>query len=174
MPFDNQQVDSKQLPSIEAIDYIKVHKNSLTVRLISSIIWWGFVLLTAGVFIYFNNFTYPDFVDYIVLGLLSALAIFSLIMAVLGYRKKGYALRERDISFKEGVLWKSHTVIPFNRIQHSEVIQGPIESVFELASISIYTAGGGASDLTITGLQQEEAHQIKDFLLQKMTRHEEE
>lgn len=95
-------------------------------------------------------------------------------MAILGYRKKGYALRERDISYKEGVLWKSHTVIPFNRIQHSEVTQGPIQSVFELSSISIYTAGGGASDLTITGLQQKEAHQIKDFLLQKLSRHEEE
>lgn len=174
MPFDNQQIDSKQLPSIEAIDYIKVHKNSLTVNVIGSVLWWGFILTTASVFIYFNNFDYPPFIDYIVLGVLSSLALLSLVMAVLGYRKKGYALRERDIAFKEGVLWKSHTVIPFSRIQHSEVTQGPIQSVFELASISVYTAGGSASDLTIMGLQQEEAHQIKDFLLHKMARHEEE
>ena len=174
MPFNNPQVDTKELPSVEAIDYVGVHKNSLVVHTIGSLIWWGFLLTTASVFIYFNNFEYPPFLNYVVLGVLSTFAILALVFNVLGFRRKGYALRERDISFQEGVLWKAHTVIPFHRIQHSEVIQGPIESMFELATLAIYTAGGSASDLTISGLQQEEAHQIKDFLLHKMARHEEE
>ncbi|MEM9992207.1 MAG: PH domain-containing protein, partial [Bacteroidota bacterium] len=170
MSFENHQINSKQLPKVETVQYLKVDKNSLAVSLIGSVLWWGFILLTTSFFIYLNNFDYPSFMNYVVLGLLLALAIFSLTMIVLGYSKKGYALRTQDVSFKEGVLWKSHTVVPFNRIQHSEVTQGPVQSMFELASISIYTAGGSASDLTITGLQEKEAHQIKDFLLQKITR----
>lgn len=174
MSFNNTQIDTATLPSITEIDYLRVHKNSLTISLIGAVIWWSFVLITASVFIYFNNFDYPSFINYIVLGVLISLAILSIVLNVFGFRRKGYALRERDISYREGVIWKSHTVIPFNRIQHSEVTQGPVQSMFELASISIYTAGGSASDLTITGLQQDEAHQIKDFLLHKITRHEEE
>lgn len=172
--FENPQVDTKQLPSVEAIDYQGIHRNSLVVNLIGAMIWWGFILTTASVFIYFTNFDYPSFLNYVVLGVLVTFAVLSIILNILGFRRKGYALRERDVSFQEGVLWKSHTVIPFHRIQHSEVTQGPVESMFELATLSVYTAGGSASDLTISGLQQEEAHQIKDFLLHKMARHEEE
>jgi len=86
----------------------------------------------------------------------------------------GYALREKDIVFKEGYLWRSVTVVPFNRIQHAEVEQGPFDRLFDLSKIKIYTAGGSSSDLQIPGLRPTESESIKFFILNKTGSDEEE
>jgi len=56
------------------------------------------------------------------------------------------------------------TSIPFNRIQHTEVNQGPLGRMFDLARVQIFTAGGSSSDISIPGLKVEEAHQLKDHI----------
>ena len=76
--------------------------------------------------------------------------------------------------YKQGYLWRSNTVIPFNRIQHAEVTQGPIERMFELSVLRVFTAGGSASDIAIPGIRPDEAHRIKEFILSKTAADEEE
>ena len=44
-----------------------------------------------------------------------------------GARVKRYAIREQDLLFHEGLLWKSTTVIPRKRIHHSETENVPLE-----------------------------------------------
>jgi membrane protein YdbS with pleckstrin-like domain len=92
----------------------------------------------------------------------------------LGFHKKKYALRERDILYKTGLLWRSNTVIPFNRIQHAEVNQGPLDRLFNLAILRVFTAGGGSSDMVIPGLRPAEAQNIKEFILKRTAFDEEE
>ncbi|NIV28074.1 MAG: PH domain-containing protein, partial [Anaerolineae bacterium] len=61
-------------------------------------------------------------------GLLVAAAwLVLLVPTLLGYpaaRVKRYAIREQDVLFREGLLWKSTTVIPRNRIQHIQTENG--------------------------------------------------
>ena len=80
------------------------------------------------------------------------------------YQVEGYIIREKDIYFQQGFFWTKRMVIPFNRIQHASVHQGPLERSFKLSKLRIFTAGGQSSDLTIPGLQNEEALQIKAFI----------
>ena len=56
------------------------------------------------------------------------------------------------------------TSVPFNRIQHTEVTQGPLGRLFDLAKVKVYTAGGSSSDITIVGLNEKNAHQLKDHI----------
>ncbi|RMD99456.1 MAG: hypothetical protein D6816_14930 [Bacteroidetes bacterium] len=84
------------------------------------------------------------------------------------YRMAGYALRAHDIMYKSGVFWHSTTVIPYSRIQHVEISQGPIQSAFGIATLRIYTAGGTRSDLTIEGLERKRANEIKEFITGKV------
>jgi len=70
------------------------------------------------------------------------------------------------------VFFRSTTVIPFNRIQHAEVKQGPIERRFNLQRLEVYSAGGEGSDLYIPGLLGNRADQLKDFIIKKVGRHE--
>ena len=77
---------------------------------------------------------------------------------------RAYALRELDISYKKGWLFYSHITVPFARVQHSEISQGPVDRYFGLVTLHIYTAGGSSSDLSIPGLPRDEAQRLRDFI----------
>jgi membrane protein YdbS with pleckstrin-like domain len=81
--------------------------------------------------------------------------------------KRGYAVRDRDILFRHGVIWRSVTAIPFNRIQHVETSSTPFDRKFELATLQLFTAGGSSGDLKIDGLADRTAEQLRIFVLKK-------
>lgn len=85
----------------------------------------------------------------------------------LAYPKKGYLLRTHDITYKTGLIWQKEITITYNRIQHLEVSQGPVEKWFHLASLQLFTAGGQKSDMEISGLNPEKANKIKDWVAKK-------
>ena len=106
--------------------------------------------------------------------LLVVFLIFLFVLAYFGYFQMSYALREKDIFYKKGLIFRKSTVIPFNRIQHCEVNHGPIDRFFGLASLKIFTAGGVSSDLSIPGLSESKAHSLKDYIVGKTGLDEEE
>ncbi|MDV7401218.1 PH domain-containing protein, partial [Arthrospira platensis SPKY1] len=83
------------------------------------------------------------------------------------FEAEGYALREHDIIHQHGYWWKTQTTAPFARVQHVEIAQGPIAKQFGLSTLRVFTAGGGSSDLGISGIALEEAHRIKSFIVGK-------
>ena len=86
----------------------------------------------------------------------------------IGLKKRKYAVREKDISYEKGILFRSLTTVPFNRIQHVEIDEGPISRLFGLVSLSVFTAGDSSDDLKVSGLLKEEAKQIKEFISNKI------
>ena len=84
------------------------------------------------------------------------------------FSKRKYAVREKDISYKRGVIIKTLTTIPFSRIQHVELDEAPILRIFKLASISVFTAGDSSDDLVLKGIKKNEALQIKEFISSKI------
>lgn len=84
-------------------------------------------------------------------------------------RVKRYAVREQDLLFHEGLLWKSTTVIPRNRIQHIETENGPLERWFGLVTLKCYGAGGQQADLVIPGLREELGERLRQHLLDQQT-----
>ena len=95
------------------------------------------------------------------------LAAINITITILGFKKKQYALRQRDIIYTKGLIWSMRTTVPFNRIQHAELKQGPIERIYKINSLKLFTAGGQSSDLVIPGLPDKEALSMKDFVLKK-------
>ena len=81
--------------------------------------------------------------------------------------KRGYVLRDKDILFRKGVIWRSVTAIPFNRIQHVETSSTPFDRKFDLATLQLFTAGGSSGDLKIDGLSTAIAEQLRVFILEK-------
>jgi len=55
-----------------------------------------------------------------------------------------YALGTEGILIQRGVWWKYKRTIPYARIQHISVDQGPIEQLFHLYRVNSYTAGTGS------------------------------
>ena len=100
-------------------------------------------------------------------SLLLILAIYSLLWPGIAVPRRGYALRDKDILFRKGVLWQSVTAVPFNRIQHVETSSTPLDRKFGLATLQLFTAGGSSGDLKIDGLGEDIAEQLRVCILDK-------
>lgn len=162
--FSNQQVDISQLPAVERLEMASLEPDYKVVRYISGgiiavvliIISWSIVLLQPG--------TWPY--GFYASAFITLVAFWIIIYHGISFQYMGYAMREKDISFKSGLLWRSMTTIPFNRVQHCDIKQGMLDRRFGLAKLTIYTAGGQSTDLMIPGLFPETAERLKTFILQ--------
>ena len=172
--FSNELLDPESIPQIETIEYQGLHKDYLTAELIGLSILWLFISVVPLMALLFNDAEYPRWINVALLGVLILIITSSYVLTIKGFKRKLYALREKDIIYKKGLIWRSTTIIPFNRIQHAEVHQGPLERLFNLSKLKIYTAGGSASDLTISGLVPDRANRIKHYVLNKTSLDEQE
>ena len=82
--------------------------------------------------------------------------------------RRGYAVRDKDILYKAGVLWCSETAVPYNRVQHAETGSTPMERRFGLARLTVFTAGTAAGDLRIEGLDEATAERLRVYVIGKV------
>jgi uncharacterized protein len=75
----------------------------------------------------------------------------------------GYAEREDDLLVRRGVMFARLSVVPYGRMQFIDVMAGPFERSFGLATVRMHTAAA-ASDARIPGLSREEAARLRDRL----------
>ena len=170
--FSNQVVLPDQLAPIEIQEFVGLeNKFKFLKHLYSAIV---LVIALSGFFIiaYVLSDNTPFKVLIGVPFIFVVLFVWRSVLVILGFPKKGYLLREHDVSYRSGLLFYKLTTIPFNRIQHVEVSQNIVEKVIGLSRVKIFTAGGSVSDLSIPGLLPDKAHQIESFLLSKVSTHE--
>jgi membrane protein YdbS with pleckstrin-like domain len=173
--FTNDQVFQEAIPKVEHIVFQELERSYLKVNMIVASIFCLIFLAAASIVIYrIHADDKPQFVIYIIATVYLVLAGLILFLSYKGYFMKAYALRQNDIIYKSGYIWRSRTVIPFNRVQHCEINNGPIDRMFNLSSLKLYTAGGSSSDLTIPGLNPQLAQDLKDFIVKKTGLYEEE
>jgi membrane protein YdbS with pleckstrin-like domain len=169
--FSNSIIVPENLPSIEKKTFNLLDKSYLKILYIRIVV---FFLFSVGGFVTFILVSegIPGLAIVIISLVLACVVISSLLITILGFPRKGYLVRENDISFQKGIITYKLTTIPFNRIQHVEVNQGVLAKMFKLSSLKLFTAGGNASDLSIPGLPQEVAQNLKAFLSEKISEHE--
>lgn len=96
----------------------------------------------------------------------AAIAGLALWYPVLAYRHTFYRVDPQGIHIRRGVLWRSVVSVPRSRVQHTDVSQGPLERLFELATLVIYTAGTQHASVALSGLSRPTALRVRDHLLQ--------
>lgn len=164
--FQNNTVTS--LPDIKKVKFKKINELYLKVIFINFLLVF---LLFLGGLIVLHQLIFQDEVNAFIIPIyISFLVLFGLILLYLvaSFRKRKYALREKDISYKSGLLAKKLTTVPFSRIQHVETDEKPVSRIFGLSSLSVYTAGDSSDDLVIKGITKETALQIKEFITTKI------
>jgi len=174
MTFTNEQILTESLPSIEDVTYEKLDAKYRRMSLVQAAVLSAILVIAYGIAAVFEPVLLR--VLYLVLFLTAWLvfSVFYLAAAYFAYEKAGLALRERDILYKSGILFQGVEAVPFNRIQHCEFSQGPLERYFGLSSVSVFTAGGSSSDVVIEGLSRERAIRLKNYILRNAAIDEEE
>lgn len=60
----------------------------------------------------------------------------------LRYRRWRYEIGEQEIDIRHGALAVRRTLVPVARVQHVETRTGPLQSIFDLATVVFHTAAG--------------------------------
>lgn len=89
------------------------------------------------------------------------------------YNRWSYEAGTDRLRIVRGYLFYSDTVVPYGRIQHMDVDQGPIERPYGLATFSAHTAGTHGSTIVLPGLPHADAlalrERIRDYIKQANT-----
>ena len=80
------------------------------------------------------------------------------------YRRLGYAIDERLLRTVRGWLFHADTIVPFVRVQHIDVVRGPVDKLFGTASLIVHTAGTHNSIVTVPGLSPDRAAEIREAI----------
>lgn len=174
MDFENNQLPSQHLPSIDDIQFESLELNYQKVSIyFTAFFFIAAIIIYLGIGIFVEELFASPLI-WIVVGCWILVASFFIFLSYKSYFYEGFALREKDVVYKSGMWFRSTIIVPFNRVQHCEINQGPIDRYFGLSELSLFTAGGSSSDLNIPGLSQETAAKLKQFITNKVAHDEEE
>ena len=160
--FTNQPIDIGDIPQLSDEDFSRVHPNFLRVSLIGHAIW-ALLVIVAGIVLAFVVPERKWLPLLIMAGVLALTALFVL-FTILGVKNLGYQVREHDLSYRHGILVKTVETVPFVRVQHARVTQGPIQRAFGIANLAVNSAG---PDLNIAGLGFEEAERLRAVVVER-------
>ncbi len=105
-------------------------------------------------------------------GLLLLLYYLSRRVPVCEYRRTRYRVTSLGIEIRKGIIWRQVINVPRNRVQHTDVVQGPLLRHYKLASLVIHTAGTTHAIVTLPGLSRARALQLRDFLIRREQSHD--
>ena len=74
---------------------------------------------------------------WLALGIAIVLGLVWAIEEVKGFPLRGVLVREHDLSYRSGYFKRETVTVPFNRIQHSEVVQGPVARAFDVCTLKL-------------------------------------
>ncbi|PKD16707.1 hypothetical protein APR41_07830 [Salegentibacter salinarum] len=167
--FSNEQIDLASLPKYESVAFSSVSSKYLIKMNIQTGIFMLVLTIALGVFWFFQ-------LNYIQSGIIFGFVFVAFIFRFWNNYKLlqslGYAIREKDIIYKRGFIFSKTTVIPFNRVQHASISRGIWDKLLGISSLNIFTAGGGASDISIPGLEPDKAVQLKEAIALKISNDE--
>jgi putative membrane protein len=97
---------------------------------------------------------------YIYFGV-GALLLFFLIRAFLIFKNFQFKIENKHFILKKGILKKTHTSIPFDRIQNINFKQNIIQQIINVHEVNIETAGSSKAEISIKALSFKEASALK-------------
>jgi len=80
------------------------------------------------------------------------------------YHARGYDHAADRLRVVRGILFRSDTVVPFGRVQHIDVDQGPIERFYDIATLTLHTAGNHNSSVNLPGLKHATALEMRETI----------
>lgn len=150
--------DQIPLTLVDERHYTQVISESLVASLL--------VFTLLSVFIIFVA-TVPTLVA---LPIISALAMVLSTICYFRYahaKSIGYGVCSDELLMQKGVIWFKRISLPYTRLQHISLTQGPIERKFGLHTLKCFSAGSGSAEIELPGLESRTAEKLRQHLLAK-------
>ena len=135
------------------------YRNVLRVR---QIILWGVLALAA---LFFDRVIFNGASLWLPPLLVTIVGLSAIVfLPERTYRRLRYRLTDRLLQVLRGWMFHTDTVVPLVRVQHLDVVRGPLEKMFGTATLVVHTAGTLNSTVTVPGLAPDRAAEIRDVI----------
>jgi membrane protein YdbS with pleckstrin-like domain len=93
------------------------------------------------------------------------LGIYAVVRAPLRrYHARGFAMGSDRLRVARGLIFRSDTVVPFGRVQHIDVHQGPLERAYGLGTLVLHTAGNHNASVSLPGVAYDDALAMRETI----------
>ena len=83
------------------------------------------------------------------------------------HRHRRWRLTDVGLEVRHGVWWKHMQAIPWARVQHADVSQGPVQRMYGVGTLTVHTAGTSNSSVNLGGLSHEVAIELRDEIIRQ-------
>ncbi|WP_102798192.1 PH domain-containing protein [Bowmanella denitrificans] len=166
--FTNQSLSVHNLADVTALEMQRLSPRYAPLNLLCGTIFLLFLLTILAAIRWQTWLTLPDWYLHLfplIFGGLVAVGLLWLLYDYLADKRKGYAVREQDLSYQSGLFFQSLVTQPILRVQHVELKRGPIERKAGLATLQVFSAGGSLYTFAIPGLPEADARKLRQFIL---------
>ncbi|WP_137226173.1 PH domain-containing protein [Shewanella sp. MEBiC00475] len=159
-------------PRLSQGDYIQLADLSLSnidpnypklLLIISSVVAMLIITALTAFLLLTKPFPLTIATSIIILVIFLAFIIIKLIH--LKANKIAYGLFKNEIVLREGLYWVSTTALPYTRLQHVNLSQGPAERKYNLVTLKCFSAGSGLAEINLPGLNADLAEHLRQHLL---------
>ena len=88
-----------------------------------------------------------------------------LVAPSLAYARWRFSISEELLMARYGIIFHEEKVIPIPRMQHVDLMRGPIERMFGLATLVVFTAGTEGASFRLPGISVLRAEELRDEIL---------
>lgn len=136
--------------------------------LISGVISLAFLgALAAGAMLIFSDKLPEDpFVWVVVASAIGGtIVLWTLVSPWLAYARWRFTITSELLLMRYGIIFHEEKAIPISRLQHVDLTRGPIERLFGLATLVVFTAGTEGASFRLPGLAVRRAQELRDQIL---------
>ena len=155
MEYNNPHIPIAAIPQFQEIPLQRVETDYKKVLYFN----WSIVLtivvgILVAVFILNKELHVWWLITLAILAVLLGMALTAASIEI-GFKNRSWAVRDKDILFKNGWLFQSTHIIPFTKVQHCILKTGPISRRYKLASLRFMTAASHDRDISINGVNRQ-------------------
>jgi membrane protein YdbS with pleckstrin-like domain len=150
-------------------NWLKVERRSwqILIGIVGSVLGGGWLVL--GFFIR-QSFDAWQWLFLAMVGLVIALLVWAAyFFPRRSFQATSWRLHPHGFEIRRGIWWRHRIFIPKDRIQHTDVHQGPIQRAYGLASLVLNTGGTHEPSITLDGLDMPLAESLREQLSQRDT-----
>lgn len=94
----------------------------------------------------------------IIIGLLA------MVISIIQYFKTYFYIADHELIVHKGILKKTKTTIPFEKIQSIQFQQNVVQQMLEVTQLNIETAGSEKTEFAFHAIEEEKAHALRDYI----------
>ena len=104
--------------------------------------------------------------EHVLAGVCIGYVALAVVLPPLAWARWRYGLLGDLLLLRYGILFVEERAVPVRRMQHVDLVRGPIERLFGLATLVVFTAGNEGSAFRVPGLQLARAQHLRDRIVE--------